>query len=202
MAFQRVPNTIVLQVRATLGGELVENGFFYQKASTPLQADVDAAVSNASNWWETFWQPAMSGDYVVREFFARSLDSEIAVQAVDDSDAGEFGDLGSACPGNVSLAVARKSGFTGRGARGRIFIAGVPENQVDATMRTNTTYTGLITDALVGLDTLMAADSLFPVIVHRVSGGVPLVPAVVLPLLTWIVTDLIVDSQRNRLPGH
>lgn len=203
MTFQRVPNTILLEVRATLSGTDVENTFYFQKASTPDQGDVDAVVAAAADWWVSDWQPAMSGDYVIREFYARSLDSAVAVQASDTSHAGEYGDLASATPNNVSLAVGRRSGLTGRASRGRIYVAGIPENQVDNTNKVNSVYTGLITAALDALDTAMESADLTAVIVHRVSAGVPLATAVVYTLTEWVVFNLVVDSMRRRLPkGH
>lgn len=203
MPFQRVPNTLELQVRATVAAIPVMNSFYFTTSVTPTQEDCETLVALAADWWTSDWQPAMSGDYVMREMYARSLDSEIAPQATDDSMAGEFGALGSAQANNVSLAVARRSGFTGRASRGRIFIAGVPENQVDALNGVNGTYAALITDALDALTAAASVENMVAAIIHRVSAGVPLTTAVVFTLVEWAVVNLFVDSQRNRLPkGH
>lgn len=203
MPFQAVPNTILLCVRATVGGQDVENTFYAQKATSPTQDDVDAVVAMAAAWWASDWQGAMSDDYVMREMYARSLDSEVAVQATDASMNGEFGDLGSATPNNVALAVARRSGFTGRNTRGRIFVAGVPENQVGATMTVFPEYAALITGALDILGAALEEIDLTPVIVSRVGAGATPTVAVVWTILEWVVVNLVVDSMKRRLPrGH
>jgi hypothetical protein len=105
-------------------------------------------------------------------------------------------------PLNVTLAIKRISGLTGRSARGRIFWSVIPISgmQLDRNYVTQAWRDDAVA-ACNGLSVLGIGAGWLPVIVSRFSGGAKRPTGVTFPLTAYTTTDLRVDSQRNRLPG-
>jgi hypothetical protein len=106
-------------------------------------------------------------------------------------------------PANATFAVKANIGERGKGRNGRTFWIGLAENKV-AENSVDETYAGNVQTALNTLITDISGGS--PVatlgIIHTEVGGVPQSPAPFSAILEWSYTDLFVDSQKNRLPGH
>jgi len=106
----------------------------------------------------------------------------------------------AALPPNVTLAIRRVSGLTGRSARGRIYIPFLNQNF----MQTDRNFvTQAAADAWVALlddiDTAMIGAGWTPVIVSRYTNGAPRVFGATFNIAGWNYNDLNVDSQRRRL---
>lgn len=202
MAFQRVPNTIQVSVRATLFGQQVENTLYVKPISAPPNAaSVKQAAEAAGTWFRTKLLDNLGSDVVYRETFARSLDTAAGAEYTDTTGAGTTGGAGVGClSGNISFAVKFLTGLAGRSFRGRNFLFGLPTTAVSG----NTlfapfaaSYVGAFTDFL---DDMLAAEFTW-VVVSRVADGIERVEAVATAVITAALTNLIVDSQRRRLTG-
>lgn len=202
VAFQPVPNTAFLAMRFTSLGEAVENTFYYKKSTPWDEADLLLIAAAAADTYASDWTVLQATTCAMDEVYARDLTTEAAAQASDLSQSGTTGDQDDPEPGNVTLAVSRLSGLTGRSARGRIYWNGLYSLAVEG----NTFiagYAGLVVAAIEALDAaVVAAVASTPVIVSRVQAGVVLATAVTYPIVTWAVHDNNVDSQRRRLAGR
>lgn len=202
MPFQSVPNTVEIIVRYLAAGQEIINTFYGQMDGYAL-ADVESLAAIVDGIVDTDFKPLIAAgvDYV--NTTVRGLNAAIDIEAVNADHAGACSLAGTTLPNNCSLAIKRASGFTGRGARGRIYwppmTSGVLEVGGD-TIAAATTEA--IVAALDALDAAVNTAGFVPVIVHRVAAGVPLVPAAVFTLLEWVVVDRVIDSMRRRLPGR
>jgi len=200
MPFQAVPNTIGLNIRGTFQGSDVENTFYYKYTGTATEELLADLVSAALTAWSTNWKPLLSTGYTLREIYARDLSTEAAVQFGSGLDTGDSGDVtGDTLPNYATIAVARRSGLTGRSTRGRIFWPGLVESQT----LNNSLASGLsddIVDAIQSIDLAAVALDLIPVIVSRYTAGAPRLVAVTYELLTWLVVDQLLDTRRSRKP--
>jgi len=110
---------------------------------------------------------------------------------------------GASSPGNVSVAIARKSIYAGRSKRGRIYLAGIPESFVTGNV-VDATFISDHVDMLNGLDEYLA-DATVPFlssIVSRIDvGGITPTGTSTL-VFRWEAVDSNVDSQRRRLAGR
>jgi len=112
------------------------------------------------------------------------------------------GGIGAASiAGNVALAIKFGTGLSGRSHRGRVYLAGLPENAVTGNEITPTYRTTLVTavaNFAGGVTGIMDAAH---VIVSTCQDGAWLTNAEVTPVNSYSA-DVYVDSQRRRLTGR
>jgi len=202
MTFQSVPDTAEIVVKGTLNGQNVVNTFYATKEGGYDQADIDALASHVDDWVGALWLPHMPTQYHYLTSVVRGLTSAIDLTGEDNTNSGDGGGGTMTGANNMSLAVKRRSGFTGRGARGRVFLPGVPDSGKDDDNHVTTDFSGSMETVLNGFRAAIADVDWVEVIVHRVASGVPLAEAVIFTVVEYVVVDLVIDSMRRRLPGR
>lgn len=199
MAFQRVPNGVEILIKGTMAGQEILNTFYGTMEGYVL-ADIEALAAALATWATTNWRPLMGTNYHFDNITVRGLNAPVDIETINATTAGAGTAEGEVTSNNCALSVKRSSGFTGRAARGRIYVP-VTAAAIDPT--TDTVFDAFAADILVALnamDAVITANGFVPVIVHRVSAGVPLAEAVVFTLVEWVVVDKVIDSMRRRLP--
>lgn len=198
MPFQRVPNTIGVEVRANIFGVAAENTFYATYGAKPTQAELQTLAEDILVAVTAEWIPLLSGGVEIREIYIRDLDTEVADQATVTPATTLTGDVtGDALPSYNTVAVGRRSGLTGRSSRGRIFWLGLADSQT----LDNSLATGVGADivaAVVALDAVLILNGFSPVIVSRYSAGVKRATAVTYPLVAWGLLDDLIDTRRSR----
>jgi hypothetical protein len=202
IAFQSVPNTAEITLRGEVETQTFINTFYAKFPAAYDEGDIAGLAAAVNAWALTDWITCVGPQYTFLETHVRGLTAGIDFEAAADN-IGIVGTAGSTpLPNNVALSVKRQSAFTGRGARGRIYIGALTEEVLDSVNTVNPTYAGVVIDALYAMNAAIVAEGWLPVIVHRRSGGVLLGPAVTFELITWNIVDMVLDSQRRRLPGR
>lgn len=198
MAWQSVPDTIGAFVRGTYQGIPWENTFYCNYIAVPDVGDLQTLADAILSWVNTEWCPVMSTSCEINEVNCRDLAAEIALQAEANNTPPEPGTVsGGTLPTYTAIAVARRSGLTGRSSRGRIFWTGMTEGQVTG----NILDSGLVTavlNAVSGIDTVMAALGYAPCIVSRYAGGVKRPVAVTFEIQSWLINNTLIDTRRSR----
>lgn len=202
MPFQSVPNTAEVIVRWSLAGQQIINTFYGRKASAYTQADIDALAARVDEWVADSLLPTLSSSLIYTGTVVRGLTSAIDLEAENNDSAGAGAGGVSTSPNNKALSIKRRSAFTGRGARGRIFVAGIPDASMASPNAVDAGFAVAMEAALNALQGAMDEVNFEEVIVHRIAAGVPLVPAVLFTLVEYVVVDLGIDSMRRRLPGR
>lgn len=202
MAFQRVPNTAEIIIRGTQGGQEVINTHYAQKTGGYTQADLESLAAAVDAWVTAEWLPILSTVYTYVRTDIRGLDAAVDVQATNSDGAAAGAVGGTSQANNVTIAVQRNSGLTGRASRGRIYVPGIADSKLADDNHISSTFSGELVDALTALVATVVAEGFTNAIVHRIAGGSPLATAVVYPLVEWVVTDVVIDSMRRRLPGR
>jgi len=197
MAFQVVPDTLIVEVRGTSFAQQVENTFYYKYVAVPDETDLEDLLTDLEAVIGTYWLPYLPDSCIITELYARDLGNEVAAQAFVSVSPGQGSATGDGMPSFNTIAIARKSGFTGRSARGRIFWLGLAESMVQGQEVLSTPRAG-ITNAIVQFDQAAIALSYVPVIVSRYSGGVKRTEGVTYEIQTWQMTDSNVDTRRSR----
>jgi len=202
MTFQRVPHTAEIVIVGERGGQEIVNTFYAQMEDGYALADIELLAETVDTWCGADWRPFNGSDYSYVRTDVRGLDASIDLAASNSDHAGVGAHTASPLSNNASLAVSRRSGFTGRGARGRIYLP--PPSAFYLTDDNHLSAAGSagIVASLDAMDEAISATGWLPVIVHRVAAGVPLAEAVVFTLVEWVVVDLVIDSMRRRLPGR
>lgn len=204
MAFQSVPETAQISIVYTYNGEACINTLYGKKVGGYSLGDLAALAAQVDLQTETTWLPLQPSEAVYVRTEVRGLEDENDLVADDDSSAGPGTDVSDPLPNNVTFAVRKNSGFTGRSARGRLYWIGIPRNKTEATdeNRLLQAYVDDIVDAVddqrVGID---AVSGWAAVLVSRFQGGLKRPFGVTFDWVSTGAVDNIIDTQRGRLPN-
>src|SRR6266545_2039079 len=187
-----------------INSDIFENVFFVHKA-TAWDATTLSELVNAFVSWESDTGSAERGDQVT---LVRVTATDLTSLTTDRVDA----QLETPVPGqrtspvlpsNVTLAIKKNIGSRGKGRNGRIFWIGLTEDAVEQNAILEARANLLIT-ALAALEPVVqaAVSGTLVGIIHTVIDGVPQPDAPFSHTQNYAITDFIVDSQRDRLPGH
>lgn len=203
MRFTKIPRTVQANIVMSYFGETVENTFYFTDDTDFTLAEFGLLGETFAQWVGDVWAYGFVSTLLFDHVTLRDLtvadsyiaDYPITVTATPATGAG--------MPGNVSLAIARKSIYAGRSKRGRIYLVGLSEafvtgNTVDSTFIAD--HVGFLN----GLDEYLA-DAAVPFlssIVSRINvGGITPTGTSTL-IFRWEAVDGNVDSQRRRLAGR
>ncbi len=201
--YQPVANVAQINAYFTQDQQQVQNVFYWFPAAT-LTPALLLALGNAYVQWERdFGMHARSG--TVRLVEVKVVDLTIqngneAIVPIADVVAGLDPQL--PMPNNVTIAVKHLSPGRGRGRSGRTFWVGLTARQVAGNQITTTAAADL--PALYG-NLVTALNTAVPgsmVVVHRVLNHVRPAAASVSVVTGFGFSDLVLDSQRRRLPAH
>jgi hypothetical protein len=179
----------------------MQNTFYALFGGTYDQSDLDALASNVDVTIAAEWLPLQTTDAVYDRTEAKGLNAENDFEAVADASGGSGGRANIGLPNNVTVAVKKSSGLSGRSARGRNFWVGTPINELTSNEnKINAAYLDLVEAAIDKVRDAINASFLFEaVLVSRFAGGAQRTLGVT---FGWISTTCVnnnVDSQRGRL---
>ncbi len=201
MAFQSVPETFELIVQYVCNNVQMVNTFYASKSGGYNSSDLSDACEVMFDLWEGEMLPQFPVAYILTSVAARGLEDENDIEALyNPTDVG--GSVGSnPTPNNVAFVVSRRSGLTGRSARGRVYLGPLPQAnlQTDENFY-SATQAALMVDGLNTIKVNLAVIGLTEVIVSRYSDGVKRATGVTFAVSEYAFTDLRVDSRRDRLP--
>jgi len=201
LPFQSVPDCASATFTFVASGVEVVNrltfarpGGYDQSAIDDLAAACDGAV--ASDWLNQINNATTYLGVTVK-----GLADIIDLFAFNNDNAGVGAATGNQQPNNVTWAIRFTTGATGRSARGRMFVIGLPANRIDvATQSILTTYANNWVDTVVNTEAAAAAAGWFHCIVSRFTEGAERDTGVY-RLVTGVgYHDQLLDSQRGRLP--
>jgi len=204
--FQPVANTVEITVQGTVDAQLVENKYYAKGTSAITSIMVAALASAVESWVASDFLPILSDAYTHTRVIARDLTTEASFESVDATHGGETGGIsGAFLPNNVSVAIHRDTGLSGKKAKSRIYWPVLTEAQRAganglATVAA-TAFLGAL-DALRGDIIADTSNTWTYGYVQRVIDGVKLSAGNFIVVLSHSLTDTILDSMRARLPGH
>lgn len=202
MAFQSVPNAAGISVRWGLpSGVQAESTFYAQYFDSPDSSQLNELVVAVWDATVEGMLNHLSNLVTLREVYARGLTAEIDAQATYADTVTPVGVLtGQAHPNNVSFALARRSGLTGRSSRGRIFWPLVSLSQtIGFNYMVETQALAMIQD-MQAIDLAIQSVGATSVIVSRFANNAQRPVGVTFPIAAWGYTDLRLDTRRMRLP--
>jgi hypothetical protein len=207
MPFVPVPDTLEAEVRCSLDSQGVENTLYFT-ALAPWTPTSGKALGDAlRDWWISNLSPNLSNRISLVEVYVTDLSSATGFTATSLPTGTPVGGVNEEpVPNNVSPCISFRTDSRGRSYRGRNYVPGLP----NAAVNTNTlevTVAGELAAAYEELFTIASDFSGSWVVVSRYSGvdpvtkrSIPREIGVVTPITAVLFTDLIVDSQRRRLP--
>lgn len=203
MAFQQVPDTAQVTVHYQLGGQELINTYHAYYSAGYNQSLLDTLASSVAVSPVVSLLADQSGYLWYDRVEVRGLDQENDLTSVYNANS-QGGGLGAqAIPATNAFAVQRLSGLTGRNARGRVYVAGIPTNYLELsgpdvgqiTLAAANAYQGHIDGFRSTIDALPGAD---PVIVSRYHNGSKRTTAVTFTWTTTAYHDRVLDVLRSR----
>lgn len=206
MATQPAPGVAQVRMRYLYDGERCENIYHVSKPTTTAYslAELEDIASTFIGWEDTVGSLQRPTDVQMTEVIVTDLISLAGLRVTRTEVPAINGALViDSLPNSSTFAVKAEIGNRGRGKQGRTFWIGLAETQVAANTITPD-YRDSIVAALetlrTSVETLVAGYHL--AVLHRRANDVPLPIAVPSSISSWSATDLTIDSQRTRLPGH
>ena len=203
MAFQAVPNTAEIIIEYLGNGEPMINTLYAEKPSGYLLVDLAALAFTVDANVASAWLPDQSMDVSYVKTTVRGLGAENDIEVENNTGAGPGGTLTKGLPNNVTIAIKKTSGLTGRSARGRCYWIGMPAADLDADE--NVVSASYVTDVVANMNSMRGSiDGTVwdAVLVSRFTGGAKRPTGVTFPWLSNVAVDGFVDSQRGRLSGR
>lgn len=196
MSYVDAPGIVTIQPIFGLNTQPVENTFHYHVTGA-INATVLTALGNAYIAWFTAHTGLFSTSLSLDKVYCRDLSTQFGASLdVNPTDSLSGTAAGTVLPNNVSFALKRQSGLAGRANRGRIYHPGITQA---ACSGTNVLSGGFAADLVIAYNALLAAmiaaGADHEVILHRALGTGTQITG-----YAW--SDLFLDSQRRRLPGH
>lgn len=202
MPFVPVPNTALVELRATKAVQQIENTWHVEFAAAPSNSDLLTLANDVLGWAEETYFPLNTSTVLLREVVVTDLSSANGDQVVAIPAAPVAGGLGNnPMPNESSMCVSLRSGQRGRSARGRTYVLGIDKGVVSENIVTQT-YADDLVDCFDTLISVVSTASRTLVVTSYEANKVPRPGGPVnFPLLVAVVVDLVVDSMRRRKPG-
>lgn len=203
MAFQPVPDTAEIDIIFTYNGVIAQNVFYAELVGGYLLADLQALAAQIDVNWQGNWRSEQPAEciYIRTEVRGLAVENDLVVTNATSSNPGSH--VSGALPNQVSFAIKKESGLTGRSARGRTYWIGIPKLELDTADENMllAPYAALI---VANVDTvrtsIIAVPGWTPVLVSRFLAGEKRAQGETFPWISCTNVDLRVDTQRGRLP--
>lgn len=183
--------------------ETINDLYFRHTTGAIAAADLVALDEAIAVWYGGTMAPLLNEGWHGVAVHGRDLTT--ALGFVNDRSIGTVvgGISGEAAPNNCTMAVSFRSALSGRSNRGRNYVPVLTNSQVTGNF-IDSDWAQSIVD---GYAELLFGGGALPggwvwVVVSRFTNNEPRVAGVFNEVFSVLVTDLVVDSQRRRLPGR
>jgi hypothetical protein len=203
MAFQPVEDTVEIDMIFTYNGVTAQNVFYAELPSGYNLTDLEDLAAQVDVNWQGNWRTEQPSEvqYLRTEVRGLAVINDLFVSDDTSSNAGTH--IGDALPNNVTFAIKKESGQTGRSARGRTYWIGIPADEIteEDENQLEDAFIALIVANVDSVRTSIAAvQGWNPVLVSRFTGGAQRAEGKTFP---WLATSNVgtrIDTQRRRLP--
>lgn len=201
MAFTPVPNTVEVRLVARYLGQSVTNALYYTFSRVPSQADIQQLGQDAAGLWSTHVVPVLSNNYRLVEVYCRDLSAQASyIYAYTGRPLPSTGGVaGQPMPSSVAVVVTLRTGLAGRSYRGRLYISGLTEPQVDGDFPNPNVRQQIITAVGTVGFTLNTTNRTW-VVVSRYHALQRRQIGVSTPVIAVAGPTLRIAQQRKRLP--
>lgn len=200
MAFQSVPDCAQATVVGNLNGVTINQTLSFAFVGGGYdQAAIDALAGGVDNWYAAEVLGFLATSFNYDQVEVRGLEFLSDLEAIDNTNSGSGTDANNPLPALAAACISFRTGFTGRSARGRNYIAGLSVANLATNENTivSTTLTAL-QNAYEQLNSYVTAANWSHVVVSRFTLGSARPSGVYLPVTAYLFTDNLWDTQRRR----
>jgi len=200
MAFIPTPNGVKVEIEYLISGRLMYNILTVDVTEPVTEVLVDEVAGLVAGWAQADLGVLIALTAQINSVSATGMNAVETWSAVVTSGFPLNGDVNSPLlPTSVAACVSLRTGFTGRSARGRLFLPGLTETQI-AGNTIDPAWVNNITTAFEELRTILATNYSGGgwSVTSFINAGVPRTAGRQLPITT-VQVDSRVDTQRRRL---
>lgn len=203
MGFTPAPGVAQFNLKYTSFGDFQENVYHvhHKDASAWTNAQLVAMISVFGVWDNAHGAAMRTTFFSLFQLIGRDLSINGGAEA-SLAAAAPGTRAGDAFPENVTYAIEKSSGFSGRSNRGRVYHIGLVESDVANSRVLSATQAALLVSYNALLTAVNAVSNCELVILSKKDKSTGRVTPLAVPIVTFTVTDSFVDSQRRRLPAH
>jgi len=202
MPFVETPNIVMVEIRATLAGQSIENRIMVGALTTPTTGIVDEIAQLVFDWASTQYFDWLSHDVFLTEVVATDLTVQNGYQKTVVSTPAQAGSVNQgAMPNEVTFCVSLRSGVRGRSARGRMYMLALPHDEVANNTLSGVWVAGFVSSVQILIDTLAAAGRPLTIVSYRTNNAPRSGGPVYFLVQTALAVDNTVDSMKSRKPG-
>jgi len=201
MAFQSADNCAEADVIFLCNSQRMSMTFHFFQSGGYSQTTLDELSALMDDWAGTFFIPLLSSQASYVQTDVRGLELINDLTSTDLTNTGVGGDGSAPNPNLLCFAVTRRSNFTGRSARGRVYFptnVGMISSTEDFIVGASATA---IVDALNEIKPAALAESWVHVILSRFTNGAKRATALPFGVVDYLFSDLEFDTQRRRMPN-
>lgn len=202
MAFVPFPTGIQAELRFLLDEQRVENTLWFDAGGTPTTAQLEDVALMLTAWAASDLLSALSNQISLMEVYVTSQASNTAPTYSSTAGMPIPGGIASvAVPNQCALGVTFRTAARGRTARGRNYVAGIPQTKLVS----NTWDTTWANDIRAGYGNLIADAATAGVtwcVASKRFNNADRATGLLRPVTSVALVDYIVDSQRRRTPGR
>lgn len=202
MAFVPVPLCAQVEIRCSLHGSRIENVLWFRAPTEWTAAALGDLCLVVADNYNTLIRPLMSTDVELREVYATAQYSRTGPFSQASFTPGLNGSVASTVRNSAeSLCVKLLTENRGRSFRGRLYQFGLPSANLDDSLWSDATASGVVA-AWNTFRANMVAEGFPWVVVSRRSNNQDRPVGIATPVTLCSITDRVVDSQRRRLPSR
>lgn len=203
MVYRPIINCVELKEVFEMNGQMMQNTYYAQGDSAVTLGDLQALADKVIDWESPDALLDRSITCKLVQVIATDLTSLDSGRVVVTDGLPALGArLSEHLPHNVTLAIKGSTGQRGRGRSARTFWVGLCEDQIVGNNASPQTIVDLEDNMAALLAGINSVPGYLMSVAHRWRDNIKLDIGTTSPILSWGVTDTIVDSQKNRLPGH
>lgn len=197
MALGIVPNGIKIEMNYTQNGIPVVNRFFVTMSAPPSSGDLDDAIVATTAFYNDL-RPFQNASCVLQNITATDVSVANGTQTILPFAANNTGTMeGVAAAANAAFCVSLRTNFTGRSFRGRFYLGGLGQNNLDSAQQFEVANAATLAGVFDDFIAALGAVNQTLVVVSNFAAGVVRVVALATEIISVIV-DTKVDSQRRR----
>jgi hypothetical protein len=203
MAFQPAPRVAEVRINQRLHQQEVQNTLYFGGSVDWTAQSLEVLAGEIITWVGTQLYVPLSNELTLASVECRDLTTENAPFFIGTPTVPVAGDVQlPALPGNCAFVISFRSGLTGRSARGRNYVAGIPEAQAAGNSVSQTLVADPLVAAYEALPGIAQQFGAVHVILSRQTANQQRPTAFGFVVTSYIYTDLFIDSQRGRLTGR
>lgn len=201
MPFQPVEATALIELVQSLDGQIIENTLYFRRASDYDAAGLETLAGTIGGWWIDQMAPLLCNAVSLNQVKATALHDQTGPQFISTVGLPAPGEVSAdAVPNNSAFCISFRTALIGRSFRGRNFISGLPDTQI-VLSRLAGGYANALVAAYGTIQDLLPVGTSWVVVTRTVNKVLQEV-GLTNPITAVVIQDLVMDSQRRRLPGR